>query len=1052
MLRSARCQLRNRWSPSTSTSASAPPHAPSTRLLRRGHAAAATDLSSFPRVGEQLHGFTLKRVKQVPELELTALELQHNKTGAEYLHIARDDANNVFSIGFKTNPPDDTGVPHILEHTTLCGSVKYPVRDPFFKMLPRSLSNFMNAFTSSDHTTYPFATTNAQDFRNLMSVYLDATLHPLLHETDFTQEGWRIGPENPLAAQEEGPDDAKRLVFKGVVYNEMKGQMSDASYLFYVRFQDHLFPAINNSGGDPQKITDLTWEQLRKFHADHYHPSNAKFLTYGNMPLTEHLKEINQRLRAFNQISVDHDVKSPIKLNGPRHVTVPGPLDPLVPADRQHKTSVTWLMGDTADVLENFSLGVLSSLLMDGYGSPLYRNLIESGLGADFSPNTGYDSAGKLGVFSVGLNAVKEDDVPKVRETIATTLLEARKNGFDRIKIDGILHQLELSLKHKTAHFGMNMMQRLKPGWFNGVDPMAALAWQDTVKAFQERLAQGDYLENLLDKYLLNDRTLTFTMTPSERFAQDLVDEENERLAEKISEVTKRFSSQEEAREYLEKRELELLELQENARNQDLSCLPTVHVKDIPREKERKPLRYSEVDGVKVQWREAPTNGLTYFRAVHHLENLPDELREMIPLFTSAIMRLGTRNKSMEQLEELIKLKTGGITVGHHASPSPLALQQFEEGFSFSGFALDRNIPDMYTLLRTIIMETNFDGPDTEKKIRELLQSSASGVINSIAESGHSFARTFAEAGLTPVGRLAEQTGGLSQVKLTAALAARSMTESLSDVIAKLKAIQSFTIAHGNQLRVALTCGPESSTSNQEALQRFLRSLPKNATLPPASKHAEYPRNAKSFFPLPYQVYYSARAVPTVPYTDASSAALETLAQLLTHKHLHHEIREKGGAYGGGAYSRSLGGIFGMYSYRDPNPQNTMKIMAEAGQWARDRVWTAQDLEEAKLSVFQGYDAPQSVSQEGMRLFLSGITDDMLQTRRERLLDVTAEQIQRVADEFLVKQVSESSVAILGDKKDWATEKTGWDVRDLHMAEKLEELAQQTPDEPIAAP
>ncbi|KAJ4344396.1 Mitochondrial presequence protease [Didymosphaeria variabile] len=1044
MLRSARCQLR-------SNRCSGIPHAPSTRFLRRGYAA-VTDASSLPRVGEQLHGFTLKRVKQVPELELTALELQHDKTGAQYLHIARDDANNVFSIGFKTNPPDDTGVPHILEHTTLCGSEKYPVRDPFFKMLPRSLSNFMNAFTSSDHTTYPFATTNAQDFKNLMSVYLDATLHPLLQENDFTQEGWRIGPENPLAAQEEGADEAKRLVFKGVVYNEMKGQMSDASYLFYVRFQDHLFPAINNSGGDPQKITDLTWEQLRKFHADHYHPSNAKLLTYGNMPLTEHLKEIDQRLRSFNQISVDHDVKVPIELDGPRHVTVPGPLDPLVPADRQHKTSVTWLMGDTADILENFSLGVLSSLLMDGYGSPLYRNLIESGLGADFSPNTGYDSAGKLGVFSVGLNAVKEEDVPKVRETIAKTLLDARKNGFDSIKIDGILHQLELSLKHKTAHFGMNMMQRLKPGWFNGVDPMAALAWQDTVNAFKERLAKGDYLESLLDKYLLNDKTLTFTMTPSETFAQELVDEEKKRLAEKISEATKQFPSQEEAQNYLEKRELELLEVQENARNQDLSCLPTVHVKDIPREKERKPLRHGEVDGVKVQWREAPTNGLTYFRAVHYLENLPEELREMIPLFTSAIMRLGTRNKSMEQLEELIKLKTGGISVGHHASPSPLALEQFKEGFSFSGFALDRNVPDMYGLLRTIIIDTDFDGPETEKKIRELLQSSASGVINSIAESGHSFARTFAEAGLTPVGRLNEQTGGLSQVKLTAGLAARPITESLSDVIAKLKAIQSFAIAQGDNLRVALTCGPESSTSNQKALQHFLSSLPKNATIPPTSQQAEYPRNAKSFFPLPYQVYYSARAVPTIPYVDASSASLEILAQLLTHKHLHHEIREKGGAYGGGAYSRSLGGVFGMYSYRDPNPQNTMKIMSEAGQWARDRTWTAQDLEEAKLSVFQGYDAPQSVSQEGMRLFLSGITDDMLQTRRERLLDVTAEQVQRAADEFLVKRVSESSVAVLGEKKNWATEKNGWDVRDLHMAEKMEELAQQMPDEAVAAP
>ena len=900
----------------------------------------------------------------------------------------------------------------------------------------------MNAFTSGDHTTYPFATTNAQDFKNLMSVYLDATLHPLLNEHDFTQEGWRIGPENPLAVESDG--EGKRLVFKGVVYNEMKGQMSDASYLFYIRFQDHLFPAINNSGGDPPKITDLTYQQLKNFHKDHYHPSNARILTYGNLPLVDHLKELDTRMSRFEKISVDHDIKQPISLeDGPHFVTVKGPLDPLVPADRQHKTSVTWLMGDTSNIVENFSLGILSNLLMDGYGSPLYRNLIESGLGADFSANTGYDSAGKVGVFSIGLNAVKEEDLLKVREAIARTLLEARQKGFDKIKVDGILHQLELSLKHKTAHFGMSVMQKLNPGWFNGVDPMDALSWQETVTEFQKLYAKGDYLEGLLEKYLLNNNTLIFTMEPSETYSQELVEEETKRLADKIKETTKQFSTEQEAQEYLEKRELELLEVQENARTQDLSCLPSVHVKDIPRVKERKPIRHSDIGDVKVQWREAHTNGLTYFRAVNVLKNLPDELREMIPLFTSAIMRLGTKDKSMEQLEELIKLNTGGISVGYHASPSPQDLNSFEEGLSFSGFALDRKVPSMFELLRTVIIETDFDSTEAQAKIRELLSSSASGAINSIAESGHSFARTFAEAGLTPVGRLNEQTGGLTQVKLTTSLASRSPEESLSDVIEKLKTIQSFAIANIKQLRVALNCGGDSSTANQEALARFLQSLPSTPANLPKTPAATYPRNSKSFFPLPYQVYYSAKATRTVPYVDPSGAPLEVLAQLLTHNHLHHEIREKGGAYGGGAYSRALGGIFGMYSYRDPNPQNTMKIMAEAGQWARDRVWTAQDLEEAKLSVFQGYDAPQSVSQEGMRLFLSGITDDMLQTRRELLLDVTAEQVQSVADRFLVQAASDANTAVLGEQKDWASKSNGWEQQDLGMVNAMQQAALQ---------
>jgi Zn-dependent M16 (insulinase) family peptidase len=905
-------------------------------------------------------------------------------------------------------------------------------------MLPRSLSNFMNAWTFPDHTGYPFATTNAQDFKNLMSVYLDATLHPLLKENDFTQEGWRIGPENPLAAKTDDPS-AKRLVFKGVVYNEMKGQMSDASYLFYTKFQDHLFPAIHNSGGDPQKITDLTWEQLRKFHADHYHPSNAKILTYGDMPLTEHLKEVDSRLNAFDQITVDQEVKGPISLNAPKDVVVSGPMDPLVPKDRQYKTSITWLMGDTADSVENFALGVLSSLLTTGYGSPLYRNLIESGLGAEYSANTGYDSAGRKGVFSVGLDGVRAEEVTKVQEAIVKTIREVRENGFDKIKVDGILHRLELSLKHKTANFGMGILQRLKPAWFNGIDPMEALAWQETVKAFQAKYAEGGYLESLIEKYLFTDNTLTFTMQPSETFAQELVEEENERLASKILETTKQFPSEEEAQQYLEKRELQLLEVQENARSEDLSCLPTVHVKDIPREKERKPLRHTDLDGVKIQWREAPTNGLTYFHAVHRLQDLPDELRELIPLYTSALMRLGTKNKTMEQLEELIKLKTGGISVDYHSSQSPLSLTAYEEGMTFSGYAFDRNIPDMYELLRTIIQETDFDGQEAEKKIRELLQSSAVGAINSIAESGHAFAMRYAEAGISPVGRLAEETGGLTQVKLTTGLA----SQSLGDVIKKLKAIQSFTIANNNQMRVALNCGPESATSNQEALRQFLSTLPNSVDVPATTQQTQFPRNAKSFFALPYQVYYSARAVPTVPYVDPSSAPLEILAKMLTFKQLHPEIREKGGAYGGGAYARGLGGLFGMYSYRDPNPQNSMKIMSEAGQWARERAWTAQDLEEAKLSAFQSYDAPQSISGEGMRLFLSGVTDDMLQERRERLLDVTVEQVKTVADDFLVKRASEASVAILGEKKDWVTEANGWEFGDLGMeAEKISEVSQ----------
>jgi presequence protease len=904
-------------------------------------------------------------------------------------------------------------------------------------MLPRTLSNYMNAFTASDHTFYPFATTNEQDFKNLMSVYLDATLHPLLNQSDFKQEGWRIGPENPRIAQvREAKAEDNKLVFKGVVYNEMKGQMSDAGYLYYIRFQEHIFPDINNSGGDPEKMTDLTYEQLKKFHAEHYHPSNAKLFTYGDMPLADHLQEVDAQLSAFERIQADLEIRRPIEVNddGPQAVQVYGPFDPLVDKEMQWKTSTTWRMGDATNILEMFSLGIMSALLIDGYGSPLYRNLIEAGLGTDWSPNTGFDNSGRVGLFSVGLTGVKEADLPKVKLALHKTFEEVHQNGFDKSKVDGYLHQLEISLKHKTANFGMGLMQRLKPAWFQGVDPFDSLAWNDTISAFQTEMAKGGYLEGLLEKYLMNDRTLTVTMIPDTEYEKQVAQEEASRLSKKIMEVTVAAGSEAEARAQLEKQELQLLEEQSKSNIQDLSCLPTVHIKDIPRQQEIFDIRDSKIGNVSVQWREAPTNGLTYFRAVNVFENLPDELRALIPLFTDSIMRLGTKDMTMEQLEDLIKLKTGGISASYFASSSPLDFNSSSEGMSFAGTVLDRKVGDMFQLLRKLVLETDFDSAEAQVRIRQLLQGSADGAVSNIASSGHVYARSYAEAGLTNYFRKKEQVNGLSQVKLVSSLASRPEAEGLADVIEKLKAIQKLSFSSSSTFRTAITCGTESVSTNEAALQEFLSSIPKSDQSYSKIPAPNFSRNTKTFFPLPYQVYYGALALPTVSYTSPSGAPLQILSQLLTHKHLHHEIREKGGAYGGGAYSRGLDGVFGFYSYRDPNPQNTMEIMRGAGQWAVEKQWTDRDLEEAKLSVFQNVDAPQSVSDEGMTRFLSGVSEEMMQERRERLLDVTKEQVREVAQKFIVEPLEkgEGRMAFLGEKKPWVD--GTWETKDMGIS------------------
>nr|POE82737.1 mitochondrial presequence protease [Quercus suber] len=915
-------------------------------------------------------------------------------------------------------------------------------------MLPRSLQNFMNAFTSSHYTLYPFATTNSQDFKNLMAVYLDATLHPLLKKSDFVQEGWRIGPENPKVSTD--ADGVRDLVFKGVVYNEMKGMTSDASYLYYVKYLEHIFPAINNSGGDPQKMTDLTYEQLRNFHQTHYHPSNSKIMTYGDQPVEHHLQLLGEQLGRFSRSVIDHEVKRPASLQGPKNVTVPGPLDPLTPPDAQYKTSTTWLFGDTGDIHESFALSLASSLLLDGYGSPMYRDLIEAGLGTDFSPNTGYDNSGRQAVFSIGLNGVTKANVSKVKETIVATLQKTIDRGFDQHKVDGILHQLELGIKHKTASFGMNLIQRMNPGWFNGIDPFEGLSWNVVVDRFKSNFAKGGYLEGLLKKYASVDDTLTFTMAPSEDYAAAIVAEETNRLQVKIAETVSKFPNEHEAYGHLRECELELVAEQDAGQTQDLDSLPTLHISDIPRIQKTTQLRDSTTDArTKVQWRETATNGLTYFRALSLFENLPDELRMLVPLFCDSLMRIGTRQRSMEQLEDLIKLKTGGISFGYHTSTSPDDILRSEEGFSLSGYAFDGNVSAMYELLQTVLIETDFDSPKAQTMIKQLLQSGASGAVDAIAESGHRYARKYVAAGLTPEGKFAEQTSGMTQIKLIASLAsAEDDADAMQNLITQLKDIQAIAVSNmaTANLRVALTCGVDASAPNETALQRFLTSVKHSSSHLSTSTVADpvpartYPSTGRTIFPLPYQVSYTALSLSTAPYTSKSGAALAVLAPLLTHNFLHHEIREKGGAYGGGAANSGQGGTFGMYSYRDPNPANTMTIYSRAARWAAERQWTDREMEEAKLSVFQQADAPISVNREGMSRFLSGIDDAMEQQRREWLLDVNARDVQAAAETLATRiQNGEDNIVMLGEKKSWLKDEE-WRVEDMGSASRCLQL------------
>ncbi|ODV90718.1 hypothetical protein CANCADRAFT_31592 [Tortispora caseinolytica NRRL Y-17796] len=981
--------------------------------------------NAVTRPGDKISGFVIDNVRDVPSLDLNVTLLTHESTGAKHLHVQRDDSNNVFAIGFKTLPPDATGVPHILEHTTLCGSEKYAVRDPFFKMLNRSLANFMNAMTASDYTFYPFATTNSIDFSNLMDVYLDATLHPLLRELDFKQEGWRL-------EHMDNTDMNSPLILKGVVYNEMKGQMSDSSYLFYIRFQESIFPSLNNSGGDPLYIPNLTHKQLVDFHHSHYHPSNAKSFTYGSFPLINHLEKLDSAYSTFSPLTPETSVRSPIPLNSSVEVFKPGPFDPMMDQNAQEKLSISWYAGDPADHYSSFCLRIACSLLLDGHAAPMYQALIDSQLAADFSPNTGFDSTMRTNILSIGVVGASADNVDNIKKTISGTMAEVIDIGFSRSRIDGVLHQLDISRKGSKPDFGMSLLYSITGPWFNDVNPIDIIDWSALVERFKVDLDSNPrLLQDILAKYCAPSApSFFFRMNPSEKFEEEQAHAEAEQLRSK----THNLSESEKKEIY----DMGLKILEHQSQPEDTSVLPTLKVSDIPRKPEISFEHEEEtIGGVSNQWNIVPANGLVYARGLVDITNIPTDLIPYLGLYTAAFTSFGTKDQSMADLEDEIKLKTGGISFSARPISSPYEIGTAQLALGMSAYALKEKTDDMFGLLERVTQNTDFRNYE---KLWSLITMSVADASNTIAERGHTYARGLATSKLTTAGVLNEKISGASQFAFLKKILDRGQ-DRLEDVSKKLEEIHKFVMNASTPFKTSITCESNARDDLGKSLQKFISNCgigTKGNTFSAYSDISDFgahPDSTKMLLNMPYQVSYGALAVLGAPYTHEDGAALQILSSLLTHKYLHPEIREKGGAYGGGATYAGVGGTFSFYSYRDPNPENTYKVMNKGWKVGSDREWSDIEIEEAKLTVFQGVDAPRSISDEGMIYFMDGISDEMRQKRREQLLDVTKSDVQRVSEKYLkaadlqaASPTDVRSCVFIGPNSDWAKD---WNVIEL---------------------
>lgn len=964
----------------------------------------ATTGSDEFKVGDIIHGYKLERIDYIKELNIKPFYLRHQSTGAEHLHVHKDgDSNNVFAVSLRTTPKNSTGVAHILEHLALCGSKKYAVRDPFFKMTTRSLATFMNAMTGPDFTVYPFSTQNQKDFENLLSVYTDAVFFPRLRPVDFRQEGWRLEHETP--DKKETP-----IVMRGVVYNEMKGVFSSSSSCYGRQLLNHLFPETTyqyESGGDPEHIPKLSHEELKKFHQTHYHPSNAKFFTYGDLPLENHLRLINEMvLSKFSENSQAREqsvVQEQSIWDKPRVVDISCPPDPMnATPDKQTTTSISYMLPAMITNYDDmFALQMLTTLLTDGQNAPFYKSLIESGLGADYSPYTGFGSFTKQPWFSVGLQNIHANDVTKVHQIIEDTLRDTAAKGFPAERIEAILHRIELNLKHIRGNFGLRLAMNMEATWNHDGDAIEYFKVNKYVEKFKKDLASDPqhYWSKLIDKYFLNNKhKLILNMNPDVSYEERRKEREQQVLEDKISKLTDLD------RQTVLYEGMELMKIHNT--KDDVSILPCLDPsKDISRDLSY----YTKLDfdshkGAKLQYCEQPTNEVVYFRALTDIgEKLKTaKLIDYLPLFCDVATKLGAGAYNRQQFAQRAQLTTGGLGVSMMITPDLSEFDKFNHEVFFGSHCLRRNVDNMFELWSNVFNQIHFQ--ENKDYLFQLIKASAADLSEGISHHGQMYAMKRSASTLSEITSLDEQLSGLSFIARMKDMASK---ESIDSIASKLQSIAHVALDPYN-MKCALNAESDAMQTTSTRLKEFIdvvQRIHADKQQPSVGSNDEsYEKTKVDEMKFPFATHYVAKSLVTVPRLHKDFAKLVIMSKLISSKFLLTEIREKGGAYGAGARLSNTG-VLSFFSYRDPNTQKTLTTFDKSSQWLIEaKQYTERDVEESKLGVFQDIDRPVAPAERGVNFFTMGETDEMREEYRRRLLDVSVEDVRHVARKYLSQE------------------------------------------------
>lgn len=956
-----------------------------------------------------LNAYEVVLTEDLPDLKSKGYLLKHKKSGARVLLMENDDENKVFTIGFRTPPSDSTGVPHIMEHSVLCGSRDFPVKDPFVELVKGSLNTFLNAMTYPDKTVYPVASCNDKDFQNLMHVYMDAVFYPNIYQHDeiFRQEGWSYKLDEP---------DGK-LEYNGVVYNEMKGAFSSPEGVLDRVILNSLFPDTSyayESGGDPEEIPNLTYEQFLDFHRKYYHPSNSYIYLYGDMDMEEKLKWLDENyLCEFDAAEVDSEICFQKPFDNMIEVEKTYSISSEETEEENTYLSYNKVIATSLDEKLYQAFQILDYALLSAPGAPLKKALMDAGIGKDIMGS--YDNGIYQPIFSIIAKNAEPQQKEQFVQVIEDTLRKIVEDGIDRKALEAGINYHEF--RFREADFG-NYPKGLMYGldlfdsWlYDEKKPFIHMQAIPTFAFLKEQIGTR-YFEDLIQKWILDNPHGSMVIVKPERGRTARMDRE---LDEKLQTYKAGLSPDEVEKLARDTAELIVYQESEDAR-EDMEKIPVLGREDISRE--IAPICNEErvCGGIPMVYHNVETNGIGYVTLLFDLSGVPEEKLPYVGMLQAVLGIIDTTHYEYGELFNEINVHTGGIGTSLELYPDVTKVKEkeFRATFEMKGKALYPKMDVLFKMMREILTESKLED---EKRLKEILSMLKSRLQMSFLSSGHTTAALRALSYSSPLSKFKDDTDGIGYYEAVKEIE-EHFEEKKEELIANLKELAA-RIFRADNLMISYTAAPEGLDAVEKEMETFKNGLfertdgdeQENRCILHCVKRNEG-------FKTSSKVQYVARTGNFIDGGAAYSGALHILKVILSYDYLWQNIRVKGGAYGCMCNFNRIGEGY-LISYRDPNLEKTIDVYEKVTEYLRNFEADDRDMNKYIIGTISNIDRPMNPSAKGtrsMNLYMNHVTEEMIKKEREEILNAGQEEIRALAD-VVAAMLAADQLCVIGSEE-----------------------------------